>query len=60
MANEATKTGDELLKELLTTQPSAAVLELAKKIIEANKRFDEELDRCMKVDTEVLRRKITV
>lgn len=60
MANEAPKTGEELLKEFLTAQASPAVVELAKRIIEANQSFDEELDRCLRVDPEVLRRKITV
>ncbi|MBX3461043.1 MAG: hypothetical protein KF696_13940 [Planctomycetes bacterium] len=60
MANEANKPREELLKELLALQASPQAKELAVKIIDANKSFDEELDRCLRVDTEVLRRKITV
>ncbi|MCC6151874.1 MAG: hypothetical protein IT461_16615 [Planctomycetes bacterium] len=60
MANEANKSREELLKRLLALQALPQVKELAEKIIEANKSFDDELDRCLKVDTEVLRRKITV
>lgn len=60
MADEPNNSREELLKELLALQASPQVNDLAKQIIEANKSFDDELDRCLKVDTEVLRRKITV
>lgn len=60
MADQTTEPREELLKQFLALQASPQVKELAEKIIEANKSFDEELDRCLTVDTAVLRRKITV
>lgn len=60
MADEPNISREELLKELLALQASPQVNDLAKQIIEANKSFDDELDRCLKVDPCVLQRIVSV
>lgn len=47
----------DLLDPRLTTPEMRA---LAERIVEANRQFDEELDRCLEVSDEILRRRITV
>lgn len=60
MAKEITKSGAELLDELLSTKAPPKVKELAEKLVSADRPFDDELERCLRVDPKILRRKITV
>ena len=54
------KSGEDLIKELLTLPATPEMIKLAKEIVEANRQFDEELDRCLEVNPEVLMRRMTV
>lgn len=52
--------GEKMLQELLETPATPEMEALAKRIVEAGRQFDGELDRCLIVTDEILRRRITV
>lgn len=60
MTNEAQQKREQVRKELMALQASPEVQKLAQDVAKANQVRAEQLDRCLKVDTEVLRRKITI